>query len=56
VANKPDLADYIEVPERIRSFMEKYPEGSLQGEHKLVEAGDHVFVEYIARAYRHAIG
>lgn len=28
----PDLSDYIEVPERIRDFIEKYPDGSLQCE------------------------
>lgn len=31
----PDMKDYVEVPERILSFYQKFPEGSLQSEYEL---------------------
>lgn len=46
------LDGYIEVPDRIRAFKEKYPDGSLQGDWELREVGDATFVVYVARAYR----
>jgi hypothetical protein len=47
-----DLGDYIEVPERIVAFKEKYPEGSLQGDWGLREIGDSIWIVYVAKAYR----
>lgn len=49
-----DLSGYEEVPDRIVRFHAKYPEGSLQGTHQVVEVGGKTFVEYIAKAYRTA--
>jgi hypothetical protein len=49
-----DLSGYEEVPDRIARFIEKYPEGRLTGEHKLIEVAGGTFVEYVAYAYRHA--
>jgi hypothetical protein len=46
------LDGYIEVPDRIVAFKEKYPDGSLQGEWELREIGGDTFVVYVARAYR----
>jgi hypothetical protein len=46
------LDGYIEVPDRIVAFKEKYPDGTLQGEWELREVGDATFVVYVARAYR----
>lgn len=51
---KPSLEDYIEVPERIQRFYEKYPEGSLQGTWEVVEIGGETLIVYTARAYRTA--
>jgi hypothetical protein len=48
----PDLSDYIEVPDRIKDFKTKFPDGSLQGAHKIVECGGKTFIEYVAYAYR----
>jgi hypothetical protein len=48
----PDLSNYVEVSERIRRFAEKYPEGSLQGEHEFVEVNGSPWVVYRALAYR----
>lgn len=47
-----DLSGYIEVPDRIKEFYVKHPDGSLQGVHKVVEIGGKTFIEYIAKAYR----
>jgi hypothetical protein len=47
-----DLSNYVEVPDRIKEFYGKYPDGSLQGIHKIVEIGGKTFIEYVAKAYR----
>jgi hypothetical protein len=47
-----DLSGYEEVPDRIARFIEKYPDGRLNGEHKLIEVGGNTLVEYVAYAYR----
>ena len=49
------LDDYVDVAERIRTFYDKYPEGSLQSlvNPEVVQAGDKWFVVYGAAAYRH---
>lgn len=45
---------YIDVAERIRDFMEKFPEGSLQtASVREVEIGEKTFIEVVAHAYRH---
>jgi hypothetical protein len=44
--------DYIEVSERIQTFYEKYPEGSLQSEYELVTVLDHQWIIVKAYAYR----
>ena len=50
------LADYIDVPERIRLFLEAFPEGSLQSHPakpwKITEVDGKHFVVYTALAYR----
>ncbi len=51
------LADYVDVAERIRTFRELYPEGSLQPYNparpfEIVEIGGQTFVTYTAVAYR----
>ena len=46
--------DYIEVSERIQTFYEKYPEGSLQSEYELVTVLDHQWIIVKAYAYRSA--
>jgi hypothetical protein len=48
------LDGYIEVPDRILAFKQKYPDGSLQGDWELREIGDDIFIVYVARAYRTA--
>ena len=44
--------DYIEVSERIQTFYEKYPEGSLQSEYELVTVLEHQWIIVKAYAYR----
>lgn len=46
--------DYIEVSERIQTFYEKYPEGSLQSEYELVTVLEHQWIIVKAYAYRSA--
>jgi hypothetical protein len=46
------LDGYIEVPDRILAFKEKYPDGTLQGDWCITEVGDELFVVYVAKAYR----
>lgn len=51
------MADYVDVAERIRTFREKHPEGSLQPldlakPFAIVTIGDKTFVVYVAAAYR----
>ena len=48
------LADYVDVAERIRLFIERYPDGCLR-QHVapyLLPVGERLFVVYIAAAYR----
>lgn len=47
-----DLSGYEEVPDRIARAVEKYPDLSLQGEHRIVEVGGKIVIEYVAYAYR----
>lgn len=52
-----DLGGYNEVPERIREFRDKYPEGSFQpfdpsNPYRIERIGDQAFVVYVAAAYR----
>jgi hypothetical protein len=54
MADGYSLDGYIEVPDRILAFKEKYPDGTLQGDWSLEEVGDATFVVYVARAYRTA--
>lgn len=51
---KFDVADYVDVAERIRQFKEQFPEGSLQSyrDPYVMEAGNKTFVVYSAAAYR----
>lgn len=51
------MADYVDVAERIRTFRDKHPEGSLQPldltkPYEIVTIGDKTFVVYVAAAYR----
>lgn len=51
------MADYVDVAERIRTFREKHPEGSLQPldlakPYEIITIGDKTFVVYVAAAYR----
>jgi hypothetical protein len=48
------LDDYVDVAERIRTFKEKYPDGSLQAHEypRLWLIGDKTFIGYCAAAYR----
>lgn len=51
------MADYVDVAERIRTFREKHPDGSLQPldtakPYEIVTIGDKTFVVYVAAAYR----
>jgi hypothetical protein len=51
------MADYVDVAERIRTFREKHPEGSLQPAdptkpYEIITIGDKTFVVYVAAAYR----
>jgi hypothetical protein len=50
--SKADLSDYIEVSERVALFMEKHPDGSLQGEWEVQTIGEDTLIVYTARAYR----
>lgn len=50
--SKPSLEDYIEVPERIQRFYEKYPDGALQGTWEVAIVGGDTLIVYTARAYR----
>jgi CelD/BcsL family acetyltransferase involved in cellulose biosynthesis len=50
-------ADYVDVAERLRTFREKYPEGSMQPAdlavpYRIEEVGAQTFVVYVAAAYR----
>src|SRR5580765_2100371 len=48
------LADYVDVAERIRLFIDRYPDGSLT-QHTapyLLNVGERVFMVYTAAAYR----
>lgn len=49
-----DLADYVDVPERMRLFYGKHPEGTFQGKGEFVrdEQGRIIGYVYRARAYR----
>jgi hypothetical protein len=49
---KPDLADYVDVAERLAKFHERYPEGSLQGDYQVREIGEQTVIVYRAVAYR----
>ena len=46
------MEDYIEVSERIQTFYEKYPEGSLQSEYEFATVLDHQWIIVKAYAYR----
>lgn len=51
------MADYVDVAERIRTFRDKHPDGSLQPldlakPYEIVTIGDKTFVVYVAAAYR----
>ena len=49
------LDGYVDVAERIRTFKEKHPDGSLQPiEWKIVDVDGHTFIVYQAAAYRTA--
>lgn len=52
MSKAPDLSDYVEVPERIEIFREKYPNGSLQAEVVQWPTQDVPFVTVRAYAYR----
>lgn len=50
--------NYMEVSERIAEFRERYPEGSLRPvdqahPYDIITVADHMFVVYVAAAYRH---
>jgi hypothetical protein len=47
-----DLSGYEEVPARLERFFAKYPDGSLQGDHRIVEVGGKIVIEYVAYAFR----
>ena len=48
-----DLSNYVDVPERIRAFREKFPDGCLQQvRYEVIEVGGKTFVAYTAAAYR----
>ena len=46
------LAGYVEVHTRLAEFIEKYPEGSMQGSFELRQLGDQYVIVYTALAYR----
>jgi hypothetical protein len=47
------LKDYVEVPDRIKAFKEKFPDGSLRRkEWHLEKVGEQTFIVYTALAYR----
>lgn len=51
------LADYVYVAERIQTFREKHPEGSLQpanpaNPYDIIHIGEKTFIVYVAAAYR----
>lgn len=53
---KPNLDNYVEVPERLRQFFAKYPEGCLQGEGFFVRdagADQGSVTGYVFRAFAH---
>jgi hypothetical protein len=54
VASQNDrMKDYVEVPDRIKAFKEKFPEGCLRRKDWHIETvGDHTFIVYTALAYR----
>ena len=48
-----DLSNYVDVPQRIKEFREKYPEGTLQQvDMQFISVGEEQFVVYTAAAYR----
>lgn len=47
-----DLKDYVEVPERIKEFARKHPEGSLQSEVLAYPTPEYPFIVVKALAYR----
>jgi len=47
--------DYIEVSERVRQFLDKYPEGSLQSEWQYVDRDGEQWLVVRAYAYRHSM-
>lgn len=50
----PNLDNYVEVPERIRRFIAKHPNGSLQGEgHFVRETPEGKIIGYHFRAFAH---
>lgn len=51
-SHKDRLADYIEVPDRIKSFKKEFPDGSLQGAWRIETLGDRTFIVYTALAFR----
>lgn len=44
--------DYIEVKDRVQTFIEKYPNGSLQSSYELVTVLEHQWIVVTAHAYR----
>lgn len=50
-----DLANYVDVPARIRAFNEKYPEGSLSAEWQLSTFGDKTYIIVVAKAFRNPL-
>jgi hypothetical protein len=51
--HKNRLADYVEVPDRIKAFKEKFPDGCLRRkEWKIETVGEQTFIVYTALAYR----
>jgi len=57
MADKFSMSDYVDVAERIATFHETYPEGSLEPADpyepfRMVDAGDKTFCVYTAAAYR----
>lgn len=44
--------DYIEVKDRLATFLEKYPEGSMSGEWRFVDRLGEQWIAYRAEAYR----
>ena len=47
-----DLGDYVTVPERVRLFYERFPDGRIVADPPtIVEIGDRQFVSVTVRAY-----